>query len=130
MARFFLTVDRCQSVAIDGEVFSHGCQILKTPNFSRSTFENFQKRKFPFWEFPTVVNLLKTPIFQETIFKKFPFLENSHGCQKGKGSQKIRKIPKIIKKFPHSLERAENAENAWEIYGKSWENSEINSQKF
>ena len=42
----------CQmsNVTIDAEVFSHGCQILKSPKFSGSNFENFQKRKFPFME--------------------------------------------------------------------------------
>jgi len=48
--------------------------------------------------------------------------ENSHGCQifptlvtNILWSQKIRKIPKIIQKFPRLLERAENAKKAWEI---------------
>ena len=78
------------------------------------------------------VKFLKTPIGQKSNFK-FPFLEFLTVVKILNGSQKIRKIPKkikkIIKKFPRSLERAENAKNAWEIYGKSWEISEINFQK-
>ena len=41
-----------------------------------------------------------------------------------------KKSEKFQKKLLHSLERAENAENVWENYGKSWEIPEINVQKF
>jgi hypothetical protein len=47
-----------------------------------------------------------------------------------KNQENSKRILKIIKKFPRSLERAENAQKAWEIYGKLWENCGINSQKF
>jgi hypothetical protein len=46
-------------------------------------------------------------------------LEISHGCQKSKrvpkNQKNSKKKLKIIKKFPHSLVRAENAKNVWEI---------------
>jgi hypothetical protein len=112
----------------------HGKMLEKYPKILENCRQYFPKRKFPFWDFPTVVKFLSTPIFSGNKFSKFPFLEISHGCRKLKSipeNQKNSKIIfKIIKKFPRLLERAENAKNAWENYGKSWENSEINSQKF
>jgi len=78
--------------------FSHACQIFKRSEIIRKHF------CAPKLFFPTVVDGL---------------MGFSHACHKFLWSQKIRKIPKkiakIIQKFPHLLERAENAENAWEI---------------
>jgi hypothetical protein len=112
----------------------HGKMLEKYPKILENCRQYFPKRKFPFWDFLTVVKFLSTPIFSGNKFSNFPFLEISHGCRKLKSipeNQKNSKIIfKIIKKFPCLLERAENAKNAWENYGKLWENSEINSQKF
>jgi hypothetical protein len=80
----------------------------------RKQFWNFPKK-----EIPTIVKMTKNSDFSGSNFSKFPFLENSHGCQKLKrvpeNQKNSKKILKIIKKFPHLLERAENAENVWEI---------------
>ena len=102
-------------------------KCLKTPNFSRSTFENFQKRKFPFWEFPTVINLLKTPIFQEAISKNFLFWKILTVVKSEKGPKKSEKFQKKLKnysKIPTLTRKGRKCRkcvgNLWKIVGKLW----------
>ena len=88
-----------QMVGIDAEVFSHGCQNLKSSKFSGSNFEIFQKRKFPFLEVSHSCQIIKTPVFRGAILKHFLFWKFPTVVKNEKGSQKSEKIKKNSKNY-------------------------------
>ena len=89
-----------QMVGIDAEVFSHGCQNLKSPKCSGSNFENLQKKQFPFSEVSHSGQIIKNSnFFQGASLKNFLFWKFPTVVKNEKGSKKSEKIQKNSKNY-------------------------------